>query len=90
MGRHRRTARLLATVAALGCLALATAGCKTLGSTDTTGSIAAPTAPRAEADWRREAEAQGARYRADPRASAGRHAHVCHHRASLSLRVTFY
>ncbi len=67
MGRHRRTARLLATVAALGCLALAAAGCKTLGSTDTTGSIAAPTGPRAEADWRREAEAQGARYRADPR-----------------------
>jgi len=62
---HRRTARSLACVAVLGSLAMA--GCKTIDSNDTTGSIALSAKPRSQAEWRRESEAQGARYRADPR-----------------------
>ena len=38
-----------------------------LGSTDTTGSIPPAPAPRSESDWRRDAEAWGERYRANPR-----------------------
>src|SRR5262249_54806987 len=53
---------LLASAALLGCLAIA--GCKT---TDTTGSLALGATPTSEADWRREAEARGERYRANPR-----------------------
>jgi Flp pilus assembly protein TadD len=62
---HRRTARSLAAVAVIGCLAMA--GCKTIESSDTTGSIALSAAPRSQAEWRRESDAQGARYRANPR-----------------------
>ncbi len=61
-----RTARLIASVALLGGVAMTAAGCVTTGLGDTTGSIAAPAAPRSEADWRLIAEQQGARYRADP------------------------
>jgi Flp pilus assembly protein TadD len=60
-----RTARLLAGAAVLGCVALTGAGCVTTGTSDFTGSIAANAAPRTEADWRREAAAQSARYRAN-------------------------
>jgi Flp pilus assembly protein TadD len=42
-------------------------GCKTIGSTDTTGSIAASPQQRTEDDWRRESNALGDRFRADPR-----------------------
>ena len=52
---------------ALVALAAALAGCKTIGSTDTTGSISRRPAPRSEAEWRREAEALGERFRANPR-----------------------
>src|SRR5262249_27964278 len=59
-----------ASAAVLGCVAVSTAGCVTTGSTtgttDTTGSIAPSAAPAGDADWRREAQAQGARYRANP------------------------
>lgn len=56
--------RLLASVA-IAALAALTAGCQTIvNSSDTTGSIATP---RAENDWRREAEVYGERYRANPR-----------------------
>jgi len=51
---------------AMTSIAVALGGCKTIGSTDTTGSIAAPQ-QRSEADWRRESEALGDRFRADPR-----------------------
>jgi Flp pilus assembly protein TadD len=62
-----RTARLIACAALLGGVALTNAGCVTTGLGEITGSIAAaPTAPRSEADWRRIAEQQGARYRANP------------------------
>jgi Flp pilus assembly protein TadD len=51
----------------LGGIALTAAGCVTTGLGETTGSIAAaPAAPRSDADWRRIAEQQGARYRANP------------------------
>jgi Flp pilus assembly protein TadD len=46
-------------------LAAAAAGCSTT-STDTTGSIATPAAPRTQDDWRREMAVWGQRYRADP------------------------
>ena len=47
--------------------AAALTGCKTIGATDTTGSISAGPPQRTEADWRREAEALGERFRANPR-----------------------
>jgi len=55
---------LLLTGVALAAAALG--GCKTIGSADTTGSISSP-AQRTEADWRREAETLGDRFRANPR-----------------------
>jgi Flp pilus assembly protein TadD len=45
----------------------ALAGCKTTGSSDTTGSISSPAAPRSDVDWRRDSEALGERFRANPR-----------------------
>ena len=63
-----RAARLLASAALLGCVALTTAGCVTTGSNSgVTGSIAASApSPRTDADWRAESASQGARYRANP------------------------
>ena len=55
--------RLLACVA-IAVLAALTSGCKTTGSGDTTGSIATP---RSETDQRRDADAYGERYRANPK-----------------------
>jgi Flp pilus assembly protein TadD len=63
--RPGRTARFLACTALMGCVAIAAAGCVTTGGRDTTGSVAAA-APRTDADWRRESETQGERYRANP------------------------
>ena len=57
--------RLLAAAALA--LMLALAGCKTTRATDTTGSIAIPSGPRTEAEWRRDVDTYGARYRANPR-----------------------
>src|SRR3954453_5395882 len=45
--------------------ALALAGCKTTGSTETTGSIS--TNSRSEADWRRDSEGLAEKFRANPR-----------------------
>ena len=61
-----RRVRLFGSVA-LFALAAALGGCKTFSTADTTGSIASPAAPRGEADWRREAEALGEKFRANPR-----------------------
>jgi Flp pilus assembly protein TadD len=63
--RPGRTARFLACAAVIGCTAITAAGCVTTGSTETTGSTASAATPRTDADWRRESEAQGARYRAN-------------------------
>src|SRR4051794_4948775 len=62
-----RRIRLLAMVALAALLSGALAGCKTTGSSDTTGSISSPAAQRSEADWRRDSEALSARFRANPR-----------------------
>ena len=69
--------RLLGTVALAVLIAAGLAGCKTTGSTDTTGSVSAPV-QRSEADWRRESEALGERFRANPRDAdnAIRYAHA--------------
>ena len=63
--RTARAARLLASAVVAAVLALSVAGCKTTGD-DITGSIAASNAPRSEADWRRQLEVWGARYREKP------------------------
>ncbi len=59
-----RSCRLLASVAALALLA---GGCSLTRSPDATASLATPSAPRTEAEWRREAEIWGARYNDNPR-----------------------
>ena len=60
-----RVVRLLGPVALL---ALALGGCKTLSTVETTGSIGpVASAPRGEDDWRREADALGARFRENPK-----------------------
>jgi Flp pilus assembly protein TadD len=59
--------RLVGMAALLALLSGALAGCKTTGSSDTTGSISSPAAPRSEADWRRDSDALSARFRANPR-----------------------
>jgi Flp pilus assembly protein TadD len=61
--RSRRQA--LATTALATALALSLAGCKSTGSTDTTGSIGIAAAP-SDGDGRNAAEAWGQRYRANP------------------------
>ncbi len=58
--------RLLSTVA-LALMAGSLAGCKTAGLTDVTGSISSNAAPRSDAEWRRESEALGEKFRANPR-----------------------
>src|SRR3954453_16733949 len=52
-------------LAAVAFAALALAGCKTTGSTETTGSISPGS--RSEADWRRHTEALAEKFRANPR-----------------------
>jgi Flp pilus assembly protein TadD len=63
MRYHAHCARLLASAGALA-LAVAISGCTTAPSNHTTGSVIAT--PHTEADWRRESEALGERYRANP------------------------
>jgi Flp pilus assembly protein TadD len=62
-----QTTRLLASAALAVLIAVTSAGCRTTGSTDTTGSIAMPAEPRSEADWRGDVDTYGARYRANNR-----------------------
>ncbi len=62
-----RRVRLLGMVALTALMAGALGGCKTTGSSDTTGSIASPAAPRSDAEWRRDSDALGERFRANPR-----------------------
>jgi Flp pilus assembly protein TadD len=63
-----RFARLLVSAALLGAIAGATAGCQTTQSTETTGSlpIASPPVDRSDADWRRDVQVYGEKYRANP------------------------
>ena len=62
-----RRIRLLGMAVLAALLSGALAGCKTTGSSDTTGSISSPAAPRSDADWRRDSEALSTRFRANPR-----------------------
>ena len=64
MRNHSLYARLIASVGAVA-LALAIAGCASEPEKETTGSVASAT-PRTQAEWRKEAETLGERYRADP------------------------
>jgi Flp pilus assembly protein TadD len=57
-------ARLFATAAVAALLAVTAAGCKT--TSETTGSIASSPAPRNEAEWRRDLDPAGERYRKNP------------------------
>jgi Flp pilus assembly protein TadD len=66
---YRKIARVrrAAPVVLAAALALAVAGCKTLQPTESTGTLGLAAAPRADADWRRSADAWGERYRANPK-----------------------
>jgi Flp pilus assembly protein TadD len=59
--------RLRTMLALAAMLALATTGCQTTQPTETTGSLGLASGARAEANWRRSAEAWGERYRTNPR-----------------------
>ena len=61
-----RFPRLLASAAIVSAIAVTAAGCQTTQSTDTTGSLALASATRPDADWHRDVEAYGEKYRADP------------------------
>jgi Flp pilus assembly protein TadD len=64
-----RFARLLVLAALLGVIAAATAGCQTTQNTETTGSLpiaSVPAADRSDADWRRDVQVYGEKYRANP------------------------
>jgi Flp pilus assembly protein TadD len=63
--RTARTARLLASAAAAGLLALSAAGCKTTRD-EVTGSVGSPAGPRSEPEWRQSLAVWGARYKANP------------------------
>src|SRR5579863_3229551 len=58
-------ARCVASVALIALMAVAMGGCNTVGM-DSTGSLAASADPGSEADWRRQVDAWGERYRANP------------------------
>ena len=62
-----RVASRVFLLAVVALSAAALAGCKTIGATDTTGSISSGAAQRSDAEWRREADALGERFRANPR-----------------------
>src|SRR5712691_6636975 len=62
-------ARLIGPLVLAPLVAAAVAGCATRGPTDptdTTGAVAAPVAARTDGEWRREVEAAGDLYRANP------------------------
>jgi Flp pilus assembly protein TadD len=61
-----RSARLLASAAIVVIIAAAAAGCQTTQSTDTTGSLTLASADRSDADWQRDVEAYGQKYRDKP------------------------
>ncbi len=58
--------RLLTTVAVV-LMAGSLAGCKTMGSSDVTGSVSSGSVQRSDAEWRRETEVLGEKFRANPR-----------------------
>ena len=61
-----RFAHLLASAAIIGAIAAAAAGCQTTQSADTTGSLTLAPTERSDADWQRDVEAYGQKYRNNP------------------------
>src|SRR4051812_12052280 len=67
-----RSVRLLASVAFSAAVVAAVGGCASTGSSqwpESSGPFASAQTPRTEADWRKEMETSGARYRANPKDS---------------------
>ena len=62
-----RAISLLASTALVVVVATTVSGCQTTRSSDTTGSIALPAGPRSEAEWRRDVDTYGERYRVNNR-----------------------
>ncbi len=65
--RHRSLLRIFATASLVALLAAGAGGCATFHVPETTGSIAKTDTPQTDADWRKNAEVYGARYRANPK-----------------------
>ena len=63
--KFKAPSKLLAAMAILAALPMA--GCQTARTADTTGSIAVSSGSRTDAEWRRDADAWGERYRKDPK-----------------------
>jgi len=61
-----RFTRLLASAAIIGAISAAAAGCQTTQSADTTGSLTLAPTERSDADWQRDVEAYGQKYRDNP------------------------
>ena len=61
MYRRKFKTRLLASAAVFAALTMA--GCSTMNTAGTTGSVASGAVPKSESDWRRETEIRGERYR---------------------------
>jgi Flp pilus assembly protein TadD len=68
MCRSPLKASLLAS--SLFVAAIALGGCQTTRGPETTGSVTSQAAPRSDADWRREADIYGPRYRKDQKDAA--------------------
>src|ERR1041385_878488 len=65
--RHRFPGRVFATASLLALLVAAAGGCSSVRPIDVTGSIGRTETPQTEAEWRKNAEAYGERYRANPK-----------------------
>src|SRR5712692_6271069 len=65
--RRGRCANVIGPFVLAPLLAVGVVGCKTTGSGEMTGSIAAPHPAFTEGEWRREVQAAGELYRANPR-----------------------
>lgn len=73
--RTRSPFRFVLTASIVAIVAAGTGGCSSIGIRDVTGSVATNTAstantaggPRTEADWRKDIDAYGQRYRNDPK-----------------------
>jgi Flp pilus assembly protein TadD len=61
-----RTARLLASAALLALVAVATAGCQTTQTAESTGTLPVASPVKSDADNRHDVEVYGQQYRADP------------------------
>src|ERR1700761_6561860 len=65
--RHCFSLRIFATASLVAMLAAGAGGCSTLHPGDVPGSIARSDEPQTDADWRKNVDAYGERYRANPK-----------------------